>query len=56
MKDRRPGDLVDLELNAIPGQHEHLAHEGDRHPVGEQLRIQSHLSLCLDSCLSHEDF
>lgn len=38
------GDLVDVELDAVAGEDEHLAVEGHGHPVPEQLRVLRHLS------------
>lgn len=36
-----------MELDAVPGEDEHLAVERHRHPVPEQLRVLRHLSLPL---------
>lgn len=39
-------DLVDVELDAIPGEDEHLTVERHRHPIPKQLRVLRHPSFC----------
>lgn len=43
--ENEPRNLIDLELDAVSGENEHLVHKRNRHAIREQLRVHSHLRL-----------